>query len=121
MSKVKLIGISLIIVGMFIPLALYPFTTLIHKPMIRYSPTHPRYLEIVIVGGEWKEYSEVSGEWVQKDELTQVWKENKNYDKYGIGHYENRLAIPYSYIMAFGITLAFIGIGIVALYQKKKH
>ncbi len=81
MSKLKRLGILLIIIGVFIPLVAYPFTTLITKGMIRLAPTRPRYLEVVIVN----------------------------------------IAIPYSYIMAFSITLAFIGIGIVALYQEKKH
>lgn len=80
MSKAKQLGKLLIIVGIFIPLVLFPFTTLANQ--IRSAIVyHPGYLKVVV----------------------------------------GNISIPYEYIMAFGITLTFVGIGIVALYRDKKH
>ena len=58
--------------------------------------TNLKDLEVVLGKGEWK------------------------YTKNGVDHYEGGFAIPYRYILAFGILLAFIGIGIVALYRNKR-
>jgi hypothetical protein len=52
----------------------------------------------VLVKGKWKKDSKSAG-----------------------GHYEGRLAIPYRYTLAFGILLAFIGIGIVAFHKDRKE
>ena len=106
-SKTKQFGILLIILGAFIPSILYPFSSLSSSATlakvafalkgVSYD-TSLQDLEIVLVKGEWK-------------------KDNKNAG----GHYEGRLAIPYRYTLAFGILLAFIGIGIVAFYKERRE
>jgi hypothetical protein len=103
--KTKQFGVLLIIVGAFIPSILYPFISLTREATVTevafamkgvlYN-TNLRDLEVVLVKGEWKD------------------------DKKGVGHYEGRFAIPYRYTLAFGILLAFSGIGIVALYRNKR-
>ena len=104
--KTRQFGVVLIILGAFIPSILYPFTSITTSATlvklafamkgVSYD-TSLQDLEIVLMKGEWK-------------------KDSKN----GGGHYEGRLALPYKYIMAFGILLFFIGIGFVAFYKNKK-
>jgi len=95
-------GILLIIIGIFIPSIFYPFLTVNHKERLintlaqsqRISyPLTFRALEIVLV----------EGEYIAKKN---VWK--------------GRTALPYPYIVAFGILLVFTGITILALSYKKK-
>ena len=95
-------GILLIILGIFIPSIFYPFLTVNHKERLintlaqsqRISyPLTFRALEIVLV----------EGEYIAKKN---VWK--------------GRTALPYPYIVAFGILLVFTGITILALSYKKK-
>ncbi|MFC1651353.1 hypothetical protein ACFL2X_07260 [Candidatus Latescibacterota bacterium] len=104
--KAKHFGILLLIIGAFIPSILYPFTSLTTSATfvtatfasrgVSYN-TSLKDLEIVLVKGEWKK------------------------DNIGSGsHYEGRFAIPYKYIISFGILLSFIGIGILALLQKNE-
>ena len=98
-TKTKQFGILLIIIGTFIPLILYPFTSLTAEAMslkvallnerVLYD-TNFRDLEVVLVKGAWKP-------------------PENNYK----GYFEGRIAIPYRYTLAFGILLAFSGIGIV--------
>ena len=106
-SKAMRLGVLLIIIGAFIPSILYPFTSLTRSALLDQAAlamkgvshdTGLRDLEIVLVKGEWKE-------------------DNKNDGSYD---YEGRLAISYRYTVAFGILLAFIGIGLIALYKNKK-
>ncbi|MEA3436965.1 MAG: hypothetical protein U9R43_10910 [Thermodesulfobacteriota bacterium] len=106
-SKTKQFGILLIIIGAFIPSILYPFSSLswsadLAKVVfamkgVSYN-TSLQDLEIVLAKGEWKE-------------------DNKN----ASGHYEGRLAIPYRYSLAFGILLAFIGIGVVVFHKNRRE
>jgi len=105
--KTKQFGVLLIIVGVFIPSILYPFTSITTSATlakvafamkgVSYD-TSLQDREIVLIKGEWK-------------------KDSKN----GGGHYEGRLAIPYRYTLAFGILLAFIGIGIVVFHKDRKE
>lgn len=104
-NKVKRFGVFLIIIGAFIPSILYPFLSLSYQASfakvslsmrgVSYD-TSIRDFEISIVKGEWKEG-------------------NKNTR----GHYEGRFAIPYKYIVSFGILLAFAGICIVAFHKDR--
>ena len=104
MTKLKRMGIIVIIAGAFIPSVLYPFTTLTTSATLMqiafgskgvvYQP-RLNQLEIVLKKGDWI-----------KDGTYQ-------------GHHEGRIAIPYHYIIASGITIAFLGIGLIALTGKK--
>ena len=105
-NKAKRFGILLIIIGAFIPSILYPLSSLSNEAMLIKAvfamkgvsyDTSIQDLEIVLAKGELK-------------------KDSKN----AAGHGEGRLAIPYKYTLAFGILLAFIGIGIVALHKDKR-
>ena len=106
MSKAKQFGILLIIIGIFIPSILFPFTSLTDSATatkvffamkgVSYD-TNLRDLEVVLMKGERTDNKKV------------------------ISHYKGRFVIPYRYSIAFGILLAFIGIGIVALYRNKKR
>lgn len=99
MSKFKRIGIFVIIVGAFIPSVLYPFTSLTTSATVMkialgskgvvYQP-RLNDLEVVLKKGNWYK-----------------------------SHYEGRIAIPYHYTLAIGITVAFMGIGLIALAGKK--
>lgn len=105
MSKIRKVGILLIIIGFFIPSILYPFTSVTIQSRLMqvafanahvyYDANHLRDLEVVLVEGVWKGS--------QSD-----------------GHFEGRYAVPYRYTIAFGITLVFIGISLFALYRKQK-
>ena len=106
-SKTKQFGILLIIIGAFIPSILYPFASLstsANLTKLAFAMKGVSYdtslqdLEIVLAEGEWK-------------------KDNKNAG----GHYEGRLAIPFRYSLAFGILLAFIGIGVVAFQKDRRE
>ena len=101
--KTKQFGVLLIIVGVFIPSILYPFTSITTSATLAkvafamkgvFYDTSLQDREIVFIKGDWK-----------KDG----------------GHYEGRLAIPYKYTMAFGILISFIGIGFVAFYKNKRE
>jgi hypothetical protein len=102
-AKLKRIGVILIVVGAFIPSVLYPFTSLTRTATILqvafsikgavYSP-RLNDLEIVLKKGYWNQ-----GEYQ--------------------GYFEGRLAIPYSYTLAIGITMVFLGIGLMTLTTKK--
>ena len=104
MGKRK-IGIFLILVGFFIPSILYPFSTLTPSTDVmrmafaakgvQYSITVTD-LELVLKEGEYREYKSGGGSW------------------------EGRIAIPYRYILAFGVVICFVGIGILAFSPKKK-
>lgn len=103
-SKVKQYGVLLIIIGAFIPSILYPFSSLSNSAILLKAAfasegvsydTRIQDLEIVFAKGEWiKGNNKVNG------------------------HYKGRLAIPYKYILAFGILLAFVGIGIIAFHKN---
>jgi len=105
MWGLKRVGIALIIVGAFFPSVLYPFarpTTSASLMQIALATKGVRYeprlnnLEIVIKKGEWE-------------------KTGKN-----TGHFEGRIAVPYHYTVAAGVTAAFIGVCLMALTGKSK-
>ena len=104
--KTKQFGVLLMIVGAFIPSILYPFTSLSKKAIFLTAisavrggsyDTNLQDLEIVFIKGEW------------------------NTHKSKVGYFVGRFAFSYKYIMAFGILLFFIGIGIVAFCKNKRE
>ena len=97
MTKAKKIGIILIIVGFFIPSVLYPFTS--------YSPEKIITKQLILERGGLGYKPRISdleivlsGSFVDKD----------------------KIALPYHYVIAFGIVLIFIGISVVALAGREK-
>ena len=114
LSKTKQLGIFLIIIGTFVPSIFYPFTSLTSDAQIfsmvyatkgvAYN-TRIKDLEIVLLKGEWIEIDE---KWNQVSENVE-------------SHNEGRVAIPYAYIVAFGITLTFIGIATIALKKRSSN
>ena len=98
--ETKQVGILLIILGIFIPSMLYPFTSL--------TPEAKEFaLEIGWKGGTYK-----TG--LNDREIVFVEGENEQ------GKYEGRLSIPYKYPIALGILLSFIGISFATFGQKEK-
>ena len=104
MSKLKRIGIIFIVVGVFIPSVLYPFTSLTTDATLlqaafgsRGVVYEPRLNDLGIVLKK--------GNWIK----------GGNHQ----GHYEGRIAVAYHYTLAIGITIAFIGISMIALAGKK--
>jgi CheY-like chemotaxis protein len=104
--KDKQYGILLIILGIFIPSILYPFTSLTSRAAAVkavsilkgvYYDTTLRDLEIVIVEGEWKTTNN-----------------NKS------SKFEGHVAIPYKYAVALGIILIFVGVSLIIFYRNKK-
>lgn len=92
---VNKVGLLLLIFGIFIPSITYPFTTLkhdIYKFKIALEAQGKSYstrisdLEIVLTKGDLKVDNTYSS------------------------HYENRIAIPYKYVLSIGILIFFIGI-----------
>ena len=88
--------------GAFIPSVLYPFSSLTPSAAVmqvvfatRGALYNPRLndLEVVIKQG--------------------------NFIK--IGHYEGHIAVPYHYIVASGVMIAFLGISLVALIGRKNR
>lgn len=105
MSRRIRIGIVLIIIGLFVPSVLYPFALKTRSALLIYYAVLQRggtykpsldELEIVIQVGEWISEGKFKG------------------------HYENRIAIPYHFILAGGITVFFIGICVIAFSVKFK-
>ena len=106
MKKSKRLGVLLIIIGVFIPSILYPFTSVNPSAFIikgffaskgvAYN-TSFRDLEIVLIKEETKKYNKNAGD-----------------------NFEGRYSIPFKFILAFGIMLAFTGIGIVAFQKDRK-
>lgn len=115
-SKTKQFGVLLIIIGTFVPSILYPFTSLTHTAFLMEilfasrgvsSNTRLQDLEVVLVKGD----SRLQGNQARENP----------YLKIRDDHCKSRFAIPYKYIVVFGILLAFIGIGIVAFYKNKRE
>ena len=104
MTGRKRMGLLLIIAGAFIPSVLYPFTTPSTSAVLMqfafsnkgglYQP-RLNQLEIVFKEGTWTK------------------EENKE------GYHKGRIAIPYHYTIAGGITIAFLGIALIAIPNKK--
>lgn len=102
----KKTGIILILIGTFIPSFLYPFTRLSSDAFaisaicaskgIQYK-ARLHQIEIVIREGTYQ----------------------KHRNEY-FGKYEGRINIPYSYFVAGGIFIIFIGISIIALNKDRK-
>ena len=119
MSRTRKVGISLVIVGVFIPSVLYPLSSLTTSAYlmqiafatrgIQYKPTLED-LEVVLVKGTWVVDKKDSVHWGGMGWVK---------DKDG-GHSEGEIVLPYRYIIALGITIAFAGIGLTALSRKKK-
>ena len=108
--RARQFGLTLIIVGAFIPSILYPFKSLTPTARLRTDLSASRGvtyetkiedLQILIIEGKPKLDS----------------RDNPNYYA---GEYEGRLAIPYKYPLALGILLSFIGISFVAFGSKRK-
>ncbi len=101
MTKLKRMGMILIIVGAFIPSVLYPFTTLTESAAVmqiaRGGHYQPRLNELKVVLGE--------GTWIEMGTRDDF--------------YKGRIVFPYHYAIASGITIAFLGIGLIALTGKK--
>ena len=111
MNKRQKIGLIFIIFGLFIPTVSYPFTTLNPSERLwkflygskKLPYDSPKFFnrEVVFVHG--------------KPENSPLEKE------YGVlVNYEGRVAIPYKFVFAFGITISFIGIFLIILSQKLK-
>jgi hypothetical protein len=103
--QTKKFGLSLIILGAFIPSILYPFTSLTGNATVKLIifaqnglsyDTSLKDLEVVFKKGERE-------------------KDSKN----NTGQYQGRLALPYKYIIAFGILIIFIGISFVGFCKNK--
>ena len=128
MSKSKKVGIILIIVGAFIPSVLYPFATLTTDATLMkvvlatkgglYKP-RLNDLEIVLRKSD-EPLSEIGVE--EKRELKYLGPIEENpylkIDQYKVP--QKKVAVPYNYIVALGITITFVGISFVALSRKKK-
>lgn len=104
MSNFKKIGISLIILGIFIPSVLYPFA----------KPSRPAlYMKIALAtkGVQYKP---------RQNELEIVWKAGEWKAEGKSGHYIGRVAVPYPYFVAAGITTAFLGLAFIVFLRKKE-
>lgn len=104
MSKAKRIGSVLIIIGLFVPSVLYPLASstqdaVMMQIVLAYKGQGytPRWNELEIVLKK--------GVWISEDSA---------------GHYENRIALPYRYVISAGITALFIGISFIALSSKPR-
>jgi hypothetical protein len=103
-------GIILIMVGAFIPSVLYPFSSLTTSAAViqglfasrgvLYTP-RLKDLEVVM-----KEGNLVTKAVAREGKIT------------AIDHYDGRIAVPYHYVVATGIIIAFLGIGLIALKGK---
>ena len=104
MSRLKRIGIVTILVGTFIPSILYPFASL----------TTSATLMQVTLGSHGCVYHP------RLNELEIVFK-NGTFIKDGDskGHYDGRIAIPYNYTLAIGITLFYAGISLMMMAVNK--
>jgi len=100
-------GIILIIAGIFIPSVLYPLATP-NRVALR------NQLIIASKGGSYEPRSSdleiviAKGNWIVED---LNYKDTK-------GHFENRIAVPYQYILVIGITILFSGVALIALTRK---
>lgn len=107
MNKNRKLGVILLLVGLFIPTVSYPFTSIndterLYRLISQYkeiSYDSPRFFnrEVAIVKGKRK--PNISSDLENPD-------------------YEGRIAIPYKFILAFGITITFIGLLIITLSKK---
>lgn len=100
MSKLKRVGIIFIVVGAFIPSVLYPFASL---------TSHGTKMQVILA-------SKGAAYELRLNDLEIVLKEGVLI-KGGSSeaYYEGRVVIPYQYTLAIGITIAFLGISIIAL------
>lgn len=109
MDRRKKIAAVLLIVGVFIPSFLYPFASVprwVLTNIVNFGQARAAYpmrvgdLEVALVRGKWVEHEE---------------------GKVVGGHYKGRVAIPYRYILAFGITLSFVGISLIVFSPGQKQ
>jgi len=106
MWNLRKVGIILIIVGTFIPSVLYPFA----------KPTTSASIMQIALGSKGITYEP------RLNDLEIVFKKGKwHKDGKNTGHFEGRIAVPYHYTIAAGITAAFLGIALMALTGKKKR
>ena len=119
MNKNRKLGVILLLVGLFIPTVLYPFTSidrserlyrLIYK--VKNLPYEsPKFFD--------REVAFVKGEAIKDPDAEKVF--NRVEYSYLIKvDYEGRIAVPYKFILAFGITMSFIGMLIITLSTKTK-
>ena len=104
MGNIKKIGIALVIFGAFVPSVLYPFAT------ITSSGTAMKVL--LATKGSQHEF--------RLNDLVVVFKKGKwiKEGKYK-GHYEGRVSVTYPYLIAFAITIVFVGFSLIALTRKQ--
>lgn len=130
MAKLKRIGIVVIIVGVFIPSVLYPFTSLTKRAIelqVKLGRAYkPRLndLEIVLKEEKWIQDENYQPLPVQEYKKGSIAEEIRAYleaeeEKKRHGHYEGHIIIPYHYTLAIGITIVFLGIILMALAGKK--
>jgi uncharacterized membrane protein len=98
MSIDKKIGIMLIIIGFFIPSVLYPFTS--------YSPQ--KVLE------KKADYGIFAFKYSPRLSDLEIILSGDVYD-------ENKIALPYHYVVVIGIMFIFVGTSILALTGRKKE
>jgi uncharacterized membrane protein len=96
MKKVEII---LVIVGIFIPLVMYPFTSFSEsvETLVLLDHYHPRLvdLQVVINEGNFKQL------------------EN------GYSYYENRCVFPYKYTIVLGMMMVFLGCILIAVRSSR--
>lgn len=124
-GRTRQFGVYLIIIGAFIPSILYPFTSLTAPALLAETAlalrgvSHSqglRGLEIVLVEGvtDKPRYRELP----PGTPLDKPGYKGDIFDRIASENIDTplgwRLAIPYRYMVALGILLAFIGIGFVA-------
>lgn len=132
MSKRRKVGILLIIIGAFIPSVLYPLATLTTNATFRtiaFATARVLYkprlndLEIVLRKSD---KPHINQRYVFEDEPKKDIFDNLSPDEpernpyLDVGIKDKKVAIPYNYTVALGITIAFLGISFVALSRKKK-
>lgn len=98
------IGIILILVGMFVPSVIYPITSsqgllALYKEKAKIIDTRTVFREAL---EKYRDYDKAIGVLAEANK-------------------EKERAIPYRYIVSFGITLVFVGTGIVVLSIASKN
>lgn len=102
MGKAKKIGIVLILVGLFLPIATLPFISEFHPlPDVCLTSNFFANLGNMVVVFGIKQMN-ISG-------------------TYTGAMYSPLIAIPYKYLFALGVTLVCVGIGTIVLSRDKKN
>jgi len=106
MNKIKKIGIALILIGIFIPLVTYPFTTI--------KPSHEYRMLLVLTQGSYFKPRLSNIELVIKEG-----KKIKAKERYETPTYEGRVALPYNWLLSGGIFLVFCGLWLFLITGKE--